>query len=130
MVERAFVHIGLPKTGTSYLQTILWASRDQLRADGVVLPGEERRDHLWASRVVREDPKVPGLSQRKRTAWDRIVAELAASDGTGLISHEFFASATQEQALRMVEGSRRPRCTSSSPPGTRSTCSPPAGRRA
>jgi hypothetical protein len=103
MVERAFVHIGLPKTGTSYLQTILWASRDQLEADGVVLPGEERRDHLWASRVVREDPKVPGLSQRKRTAWDRVVAELAGSDGTGLISHEFFSSATQEQAARMVE---------------------------
>jgi hypothetical protein len=103
MVARAFVHIGLPKTGTSYLQTILWASRDQLRRDGVVLPGEERRDHLWASRVVREDPKVPGLSQRKRTAWDRIVAELAASDGTGLISHEFFSSASEEQARRMVE---------------------------
>ncbi len=103
MVARAFVHIGLPKTGTSYLQTILWASREQLSADGVLLPGDERRDHLWASRVVREDPKVPGLSQRKRTAWDRIVAELAAADGTGLISHEFFSSATEEQARRMVE---------------------------
>ena len=32
----------------------------RLRADGVLLPGDERRDHLWASRVVREDPNLDG----------------------------------------------------------------------
>ena len=58
MARRVFVHIGLPKTATSYLQTILWTSRDRLRADGLLLPGTERRDHLWASRVIREgDPE-------------------------------------------------------------------------
>ena len=32
MVDRVFVHIGLPKTATSYLQTIIWSNRDELRA--------------------------------------------------------------------------------------------------
>ena len=54
MVERVFVHVGLPKTATSYLQTILWSQRDALRERGVVVPGSERRDHLWASRTVRQ----------------------------------------------------------------------------
>ena len=58
MARRVFIHLGLPKTATTYLQTILWGSRERLRADGVLLPGDERRDHLWASRVVREDPNL------------------------------------------------------------------------
>ena len=55
MVERVFVHIGLPKTATSYLQTIIWGNREQLRSVGVTVPGSERRDHLWSSREIRED---------------------------------------------------------------------------
>ena len=53
---RVFVHIGLPKTGTSYLQGVLWGQREQLRSAGLFVPGRERRDHLWSSMVVRDDP--------------------------------------------------------------------------
>ncbi|MFC6287524.1 hypothetical protein ACFP3Q_12525 [Nocardioides sp. GCM10027113] len=103
MVDRVFVHIGLPKTATSYLQTIFWANRDLLRERGVVVPGSERRDHLWASRTVREDPAQDRAPEQHRTAWERIRAELATSSGTGLVSHEFFAAASAAQARRMVE---------------------------
>ena len=103
MVDRVFVHVGLPKTATSYLQTIIWSRRDELRARGVVVPGEERRDHLWASRTVREDPAQGRAPQRHRTAWRRIVDELGTATGTGLISHEFFAAASAAQAGAMVE---------------------------
>lgn len=102
MVDRVFVHIGLPKTATSYLQTIVWSNREQLRARGVVVPGSERRDHLWASRTVCADhpERVP---ERHATAWPRILDELTTSTGTGLISHEFFAAASPAQAIAMVE---------------------------
>lgn len=102
MVERVLLHIGLPKTATSYLQTILWSNRDRLRAQGVVVPGAERRDHLWSSREVREDPALQRAPHKHRTAWARVRRELAASAGTGVISHEFFAAASAEQAGRMV----------------------------
>ena len=102
MVERVFVHIGLPKTATSYLQTIIWSNRDTLRARGVVVPGAERRDHLWASRTVREERSQSRAPERHRTAWDRVRAELAQADGTGLVSHEFFAAASAAQAVTMV----------------------------
>ena len=102
MVDRVFVHVGLPKTATSYLQTIIWSRREELQERGVVVPGRERRDHLWASRTVREDPAQGRAPQRHRTAWRRIVEELANGDGTGLISHEFFAAASAEQAAAMV----------------------------
>jgi hypothetical protein len=103
VVDRVFVHVGLPKTATSYLQTIIWANRDELRARGVVVPGTERRDHLWASRTVREDPSQERAPETHRTAWRRIRDELATSSGTGLVSHEFFAAASAAQATRMVE---------------------------
>ena len=64
MAERIFLHIGLPKTATTYLQSILWASREQLERDGVRLPGTERRDHLWATRVVGEDPNLGRHARR------------------------------------------------------------------
>ena len=103
MARRVFVHLGLPKTATTYLQTILWSSRDRLRADGLLLPGEERRDHLWASRVVREDPNLAKHPELHRTAWARLRQALGEWDGDGLVSHEFFAAASPPQAARMID---------------------------
>jgi hypothetical protein len=102
VARRVFIHLGLPKTATSYLQTILWGSRDRLRNDGVLLPGDERRDHLWASRVVREDPNLDKHPDKHRTSWTRLRAALADWSGDGLISHEFFAAASPRQASRMI----------------------------
>jgi len=105
MADRVFLHIGLPKTATSYLQTILWSSRTQLRAEGLLLPGRERRDHLWASRVVREDPNLGRRARRagdEQSAWARLRTEIEAWDGPALVSHEFFAAAGPAQARQMV----------------------------
>ncbi len=102
MARRVFVHLGLPKTATTYLQTILWGSRERLAADGVLLPGDERRDHLWASRVIREDPNLDKHPKRHRTSWQRLRTALAKWDGDGVISHEFFAAASPRQAARMI----------------------------
>jgi hypothetical protein len=102
VVDRVFLHIGLPKTATSYLQTIVWSNRSRLRQAGVVVPGRSRTDHLWASREVREDPQQRRAPEQHRTAWTRLLRELASSSGTGLISHEFFAAASPRQARDLV----------------------------
>lgn len=104
MAEKVFLHIGLPKTATTYLQTIIWHNRTALEAQGVRLPGRARRDHLWATRIVREDPQFAKVSQPHRlAAWDRLLADVAEWDHTCLISHEFFAAASAPQAARAVE---------------------------
>lgn len=102
MAGRVFVHLGLPKTATTYLQTVLWSSRPLLREQGLLLPGQERRDHLWASRVVREDPQLKRAPERHRTSWDRLRREIAGWSGDALVSHEFFAAASAEQAAAAV----------------------------
>lgn len=103
MSRRVFLHIGLPKTGTSYLQSILWSHRPELRAAGLLLPGRERRDHLWASLVVRDDPHVGRRNPRAPASWDILRARVQAWERDALISHEFFCSASAEQAARMVQ---------------------------
>ncbi len=69
--RRAFLHVGLPKTGTTYLQHILWGSKDRLREHGVLLPGPTRRRHLLASLDVREDPKLARRDGDVRDPWRR-----------------------------------------------------------
>lgn len=100
---RVFVHIGLPKTGTSYLQTILWSNRPALREAGLLVPGRERRDHLWASLAVRDDPSLRRRGPKAPKAWDVVRDEIAGWDGDALISHEFLSAASTEQAVQMVE---------------------------
>ena len=102
MAQRVFLHIGLPKTATTYLQTILWNNREVLEGQGLRLPGVGRHEHLWSSRIVREDPGFENANERRRGAWERLRADVAQWPGTALISHEFFAAASTEQAERMV----------------------------
>jgi hypothetical protein len=104
MAEDVYLHIGLPKTATTYLQTIVWSHRAELEDQGFRLPGEHRRDHYWSTRIVREEEQFRLVSNAHRLgAWDRVVADTATWSGTALISHEFFAAATAEQATRMIE---------------------------
>jgi hypothetical protein len=104
VAARVFLHIGLPKTGTTYLQGVLWENQDRLRRDGVVLPGRGHREHLWAAldlqqrkHLERRDPKAPGT-------WERLCAELDAAEGaTGLVTHEFMCGASRAQVRGAVE---------------------------
>lgn len=102
MARRVFLHVGLPKTGTTYLQSIAWAGKDALRRQGVLLPGFGPRQHLWASCVVREEPRLERRHEDAPMAWKRLVAETRAWQDTALISHEFFCGASAEQVSRAL----------------------------
>lgn len=103
MSQRVFVHIGLPKTGTSYLQSIIWPHRARLAELGVLVPGREKRDHLLSSLIIRGDDAVRRRGPGAAEAWDAVRAQVAAHPGTAVISHEFFCSAAAEQWRRMVD---------------------------
>ncbi|HET7385375.1 MAG TPA: hypothetical protein VFJ19_01775 [Nocardioidaceae bacterium] len=102
MADRVYLHVGLPKTGTTYLQTILWRNRDELRRQGVLLPGFGPRQHLWASGAVREDPHLDRRHPDAVHAWLALREAVNDWSGTAVISHEFFAGASVEQAARAV----------------------------
>lgn len=100
--RRAFLHIGLPKTGTTYLQHVLWGNRDRLRKDGVHLPGFGHREHLWAALDLQERPRLAKRHKNAPGAWQRLVDEAAGRTDDVLLTHEFLCGASAEQARRAV----------------------------
>jgi hypothetical protein len=102
VASTVYFHVGLPKTGTTYLQTILWQNRAELRGQGILLPGFGPRQHLWASGVVREESNLANRHRDAPAAWEALTREVNAWHGPAVISHEFFAGASPEQAARAV----------------------------
>lgn len=103
MTERVVLHVGAPKSGTTYLQSVLAANADRLAQAGVELVGRERVDLVHAAMVIREDPRLESLPPRASTAWDRLRSEIAAGRGhTALLSYELLAGASQDQAARAI----------------------------
>ena len=75
MARRVFLHVGLPKTGTTYLQTRMWEQRDRLSSLGFLYPGTMRMDHYRAWQDIHR-----GLQGRKDTGtWARLCREIAAT---------------------------------------------------
>lgn len=102
-VRRCYLHVGLPKTGTSYVQSIIWSSREALEAQGVQLPMHKRADHFQVALALRGLLDETMDSAHAFAALDRLadaVPQLTAP--AVLISHEFLAAATKEQADRLV----------------------------
>jgi polyhydroxyalkanoate synthesis regulator phasin len=102
MTRRAYLHVGSPKTGTTFLQQVLWAQRDLARDQGLLLPLTRVTDHYYASLDVREVADEPHRPNEASGAWGRLVEEAKSWGGDVLVSHELFAPATAEQAARAV----------------------------
>jgi hypothetical protein len=104
MTLRVYLHVGTPKSGTTYLQGILAANRDALSDAGVKVVGESHLDLVHAGLVVREDPRLDRLPPRARAAWNRVVDDVRAWRGdSAIVSYELLAGATADQAARAIE---------------------------
>lgn len=99
-----YIHIGLQKTGTSYLQALLWDHQERLAETGFALvPGErEENDQLmlWVSGryVEGRDPEtVPG-------SLDRFREEIAACTAPQVLyTNESLADASPERIAEFIE---------------------------
>jgi len=97
-----FLHVGSPKTGTTFLQNVLWDQRALAEQQGLLLPGRRFHDHYLATLDVRDLASTPTAPPEAAGRWAALVAEADGWAGRTLISHELFASATAEQARRAV----------------------------
>jgi hypothetical protein len=100
---RVFLHIGEPKTGTTFLQQIMWRNRGELAAQGVVLPGHHGQDHFRASQDLRGIEKLASDPAGSWTGeWDILAGQARQAHNVAVISHELFSAADAEQAERAV----------------------------
>ena len=100
---RVYLHIGEPKTGTTFLQQAMWGNRAQLAAQGIVLPGYSHRDHSRASRDLREAPRVAGDPVAPWAGeWDVLTGQALRAPGAAVISDEILAACNSPQAERGI----------------------------
>ena len=106
MSRRVYLHIGAPKTGTTYLQDRLALNAKTLASHGVHFPS-------------RSPLVSPGLSQFRAAldllgqdwggapghaegSWDGLVRRINRRSGTVVISHEILAPATPDRVARVM----------------------------
>ena len=97
MARRVFLHIGAPKTGSTYVQNVLWNNVEALQGAGILLPGKfSGHDEAMAD--------LRGLNWHATPAWswDRLAGRAAAFPGDVVITNEGLGAATSEQAARAV----------------------------
>jgi hypothetical protein len=102
------VHIGLQKTGTSYLQSVFWQSQEALVGQRLaMLPGTKQQ--MFRVMLATRDRARPGIDGREVTdalARLRHALDEAVAAGTAdrfLLTEESLAPATAAQARRLVE---------------------------
>ena len=102
MSERVLLHVGTPKTGTSYLQDVLFRNRVKLLASGISYPAERFDAHFLAALDLMRMP-WGGLQAEAIGAWDELAAAVRRAPGTAIISHEILATASRSQVKRALE---------------------------
>lgn len=102
MPSTVFMHVGVAKTGTTFLQRVLWQHRGALRKAGTIYPGPGKAAHFFGSLDLRRVGFLGHTYPQAEGMWDRLVAEVNAFDGDAVISHETFAHCTPDLIEKVV----------------------------
>lgn len=103
--KRVYLHIGEPKCGTTFLQEVLFGSREVLSEHGLAIPGIDISDHYRAAQDIlgiEQDADDPGGMWAG--SWDALAkTALTAREPTAIITHELICGVDDEQAARAVK---------------------------
>lgn len=106
MSRVVYLHVGAPKTGTTYLQDRMVRNAAALARHGVHMPTGSRwvPADLFQFRAALDvlGQDWGGAPGHARGAWDRLVGRVRRLDGTVLISHEILAPAPPERIARVL----------------------------
>lgn len=99
-----YLHIGAPKTGTTFVQNALWHNRDRLADRGLFYPLERPDEHFAMTMDIRQmewaghhDPAWDGT-------WDRIVERIRSSRlPRAVVSNELLGGATPSQIRHAID---------------------------
>ena len=90
------LHVGLMKSGTTFVQTSLFENKQALAEQGVLVPG---------SRWSKQASAVQDVLRPRSGAgeWDRLTTEIAEGPARAVISMEFLGPARARAISRVVE---------------------------
>lgn len=102
--ERVYLHVGAPKTGTTYLQGRLATNRAALKRDGILYPRTVIDAHHLAVWDLRGTPPQRQQVRGIDGAWEKLVRRTNSWDGEAvLVSSELFVHCDGQQIRRARE---------------------------
>jgi hypothetical protein len=102
MTRRVLLHVGTPKTGTSYLQDVLFRNKRTLAEHGILYAADRHDAHFLAALDLMRLP-WGGLEREAVGAWERLAEQVRGWHGeTAVISHEILAAASRAQVGRAL----------------------------
>jgi hypothetical protein len=98
-----YLHVGVPKTGTTFIQDVLWRRRQALAADGVCYPLQQRTEHFAATMDLRGASWNGRRNPEWLGTWDRL-AHVVLDSGAqrAVLSGELLAAADEAAIQRAV----------------------------
>ncbi len=100
--KRVLLHVGTPKTGTSYLQDVLFRNRERLVEHGILYPADRFDSHFLAALDLMR-LTWGGLEREAVGSWERLAEQVRAWHGTAIVSHEILAHSSQAHVRRALE---------------------------
>jgi hypothetical protein len=100
--RRVLVHVGAPKTGTSFVQDTLFDHRDALREHGILYAADRHDAHFLAALDLMQLP-WGGLEREAAGRWEWLAAQVRSHEGTAIISHEILGTASRVQVAHALE---------------------------
>lgn len=100
--HRVYLHIGAPKTGTTYLQAVLAQNRAALAQHGLLYPDSKADAHHKAVWDLRGTPDQRADTKGIEGSWQALADEVNAADSDVLLSSEHFVFALKPQIQAAV----------------------------
>lgn len=101
MPERVFVHIGLPKTGTTYVQNLLYANAEAFARQGITVVGRHALHYEAASELANAKPAQRDELPTGR--WAKVCKRVAdAKTPTVVFSNERYSLARSGGVARLA----------------------------
>ena len=109
MADRVILHVGAPKTGTSFLQDRLFHNPEVLAAQGIRYPAD-RADAQFLAALDLMQLTWGGLEKQAGGAWDRLAEAVRGWSGTAIVSHEILGYASRAHVAPRAGVVGRVRC--------------------
>jgi hypothetical protein len=97
------LHVGPVKTGSTYLQELLWRNRTDLPRQGVLLPLEHDNEMWLAANDVQDGSFIHFDMPEAAGAWALVRERALGFGGTSVISHEVLGMSTDEHVQRIAD---------------------------
>lgn len=101
---RLYLHIGLPKSGSTFLQSLLGGNRSVLKESGYVYPYVRQEGMFHAALEMAGKPSAWGLTpEAVEGTFDALLRRGRRIGGRVVISHEIFSAASTEQVQAIAD---------------------------